>query len=113
MKRGIKKESQYKIVYTQGKRQVGGKVIVCYKRHGTDGILPGFVASKKVGNACQRNRAKRLMREIFREIEGRIIEKNVWIVFIASFDPSKVKYLDLYEDVEKSLTRAGLISASG
>jgi ribonuclease P protein component len=80
-------------------------------RSDNGGILPGFVASKKVGKAYQRNRAKRLMREAFRKLRERISEENLWIVFIASFRPSEVSFLEIREDVEDSLGRAGLISS--
>jgi hypothetical protein len=53
------------------------------------------------------------MREAYRKISGRISEKNLWIVFIASFDPSETSLGQLTEDVESSLARAGLISNGG
>ncbi len=115
--KGLKKNRQFGLVYREGKRQAGTKITILYlERSGegekeNTGILPGFVASKKnVGKAYQRNRAKRLMREIFRKVEGRITEKNIWIVFIASFRPEETSFQELLEDVISSMESAGLIS---
>jgi len=111
--RGLRKNRQFRTVYSRGEREIGNKVVICYLREGDEGILPGFVASKKIGKATKRNRAKRLMREIFRQLEHRITEEHLWIVFIASFRPEDTKYGELFEDIESSMKRAGLISTNG
>ncbi|MBN1163357.1 MAG: ribonuclease P protein component [Candidatus Krumholzibacteriota bacterium] len=112
--RKLKKNWQFREVYQEGKREAGEKIIIYYLRTESEGILPGFVASKKnVGKAYQRNRAKRQMREIFRKLQSRFIEQNLWIVFIASFRPTETSFQELLEEVERSLLRARLISSSG
>ena len=110
---GLTKDRQFRAVYRGGTKEVGKKVVIYYLREGSEGVLPGFVASKKIGKANQRNRAKRLMREIFRQLRERITEDNIWIVFIASFKPNETNYGELFEDVEGSMARAGLISTNG
>ena len=100
-------------MYRRGTKEVGKKVVIYYLREGSEGVLPGFVASKRIGKANQRNRAKRLMREIFRQLRGRITQDDIWIVFIASFKPDETNYGELFEDIEGSMARAGLISTNG
>jgi len=53
------------------------------------------------------------MREIFRTVQKRITEKNLWIVFIASFSPRESTFHEILEDVERSLGRAGLLISNG
>ncbi|MDD4857940.1 MAG: ribonuclease P protein component [Candidatus Krumholzibacteria bacterium] len=111
--RGLKKNGQFRLVYSEGTREAGKRVIVYVLRRDCEEIVPGFVASRKIGKACQRNRAKRLMRETFRRLQDRIVEKNLWIVFIASFRPQECTFQEIFQDVESSLGRAGLISTNG
>ena len=111
--RSLKKNSQFRLVYSEGKREAGTKVVIYFLKLDSDCVVPGFVASKKIGKACQRNRAKRHMREIFTRLEGRFVDTNLWIVFIASFRPKESSFHEILADVESSLGRAGLISANG
>ena len=68
--RSLKKNSQFRLVYSEGKREAGTKVVIYFLKRESDGVVPGFVASKKIGKACQRNRAKRLHERDIQEIGG-------------------------------------------
>jgi ribonuclease P protein component len=111
--RRLEKNSQFRLVYSEGKREAGTKVVIYFLKHESDGVVPGFVASKKIGKACQRNRAKRHMREIFTRLKDRFADTNLWIVFVASFRPKECTFHEILADVESSLGRAGLISTNG
>ena len=107
---GLKKNLQFRQVYREGRREAGKRVTIYYLYREREGLFPGFVASKKnVGKAYQRNRARRLMREAFLELKKRFVKRNLWIIFVASFDPGETDYSELKEDIENSLIKAGLI----
>ena len=110
----LKTTKQFRTVYRDGGRARGERIAVRFLPRETGGIVPGFVASRKnVGNACQRNRAKRWMREIYRRIRPHLAVENAWIVFIAAFRPPETTLSELIADVESSLARAGILSGRG
>ena len=57
----LTKQSEFQKVYGNGTKRVG-RLVVVYLLSAND-FGSGVVASRKVGGAVQRNRAKRLMRE--------------------------------------------------
>ncbi len=63
----LRKPSEFRCVYESGKRFEGRLMTVFILSSETDFQRLGITASKKaIGNAVQRNRAKRLLREAFR-----------------------------------------------
>tara|TARA_B100000676_G_C17226354_1_gene411673 strand:+ start:69 stop:398 length:330 start_codon:yes stop_codon:yes gene_type:complete len=63
----------------------------------------GLIASKKLGNAVERNRAKRRVREAIRT--NNLIEKlqNLRFVLILKKTVLKVPFIDLKQEIEKFL----------
>ncbi len=63
----IKARHEFQIVQTQGRRVATRFVtlLVLTNQHSVDRL--GLIASRKFGNAVMRNRAKRRLREIFRQ----------------------------------------------
>jgi len=62
----------------------------------------GYTATKKIGNAVKRNKAKRIMRELAKKIliKGKI---NTYFVLIAKPSILEANFIDLLNELEKSI----------
>jgi len=74
----VRKSDEFNRIIKKGKRLSGASMTLFVIRDGVD-VRAGFTAAKKVGNAVKRNRAKRLLREIFRQCKGRISQGCVTV----------------------------------
>jgi ribonuclease P protein component len=75
-----------------------------------DGIRKvGFTATKKVGNAVKRNRAKRRMRAMFCEFSNSL--KDGTYIFVAKVGLFETSHEKLHNDFKKILSRAKAITA--
>jgi len=72
----VKKNREFQFLFKKGECFVS-PAFACYYRVNKLGVNRlGLVASKKIGNAVVRNRAKRVMREAFRLSEPAFSEKT-------------------------------------
>ena len=58
-------------LYKRGKSIVTKAVVVYYRKNNTPFNRIGITSAKKIGNAVERNRARRIIRAAYREIEDR------------------------------------------
>lgn len=94
----MKGKNEFKALFQGGVRVKGRFLsIQVLKRNGAERRV-AFIASKKVGNAVQRNRAKRLMREMYRCIRQDFPEK-VDLAFIADRKILSCDFHALKDDV--------------
>jgi len=96
---------EFRHLYEVGRKAVGRfAVIYVIECQGSSGKhLVGFVASRKIGCAVERNRAKRLLREVYR-LNRQRLKNNTQIIFIAqvairgrSFQEVEVDILSVFE----------------
>jgi ribonuclease P protein component len=82
----VRRTAEFEVVRTQGKRRDCGAFLLHLKEWSETERPPvrrlGAVASKRVGNAVERARAKRLLREVFRE-QQQLLPKNCDVVLTA------------------------------
>ena len=62
----------------------------------------GYTATKKIGNAVRRNKAKRIMRELAKKILIKC-KTNTYYVLIAKKSILDIKFSDLLEELEKKI----------
>lgn len=105
----LKKNKDFKNVYNKGKSKASRYLVIYKLENGLNHNRYGFSISKKIANAVGRNKIKRRLREIIREIEKK--EKIVFgydIIFIARKPVVDLNFHRLKADCNKLIKKMGL-----
>ena len=106
----LRNQRDFKNVYNKGKSRGSRFVVVLYRRNNLDYTRTAFVSSKKVGNSVERNRARRLMKEAYRSLRGRV-KKGYDIIFVARNTIIESKEQDVLKAMEKTMHACELLSS--
>ena len=91
----LKKNYEFKIVLTKGRFYIGKQLKIV--------IL-------KNGKAFQRNKAKRLIREAYKNLEEKIINGYSIVVLLKKdIDINDMKYIDIINEMENTFKKANII----
>ncbi|WP_140985748.1 ribonuclease P protein component [Asticcacaulis tiandongensis] len=102
----LKKRAEFLMANKAPYQARGGVVIQARKRDdGTDAIRLGFTATKKIGGATLRNRAKRRLREAARLLTPEYGRAGHDYVFIARATTLERDWQGLLDDVKRALIR--------
>ncbi len=104
----ICRNNDFRRIYARGKSYVSPLVVVYALKNRTKNVRVGITTSKKVGNAVQRNRSRRVIREAFRALAPQV-RPGFDLVLVARGKTPYVKSTDVRRQLERQLQAAGLL----
>ncbi len=103
------RSSDFRVIREQGCRQVGRHLVANWSlREDARFSRVGVIASKRIGGAVVRNRAKRLLRESFRQLQCRMTT-TMDLILIARQSMVSRDLKQVMDTLEGILSRAGLL----
>ena len=109
----LKKNKDFKNVYSKGKSKASRYLVIYKLENNLNYNRYGFSISKKIANAVGRNKLKRRLREIIREIEKKEkINLGYDIIFIARKPVVDLDFNELKADSKKLIKKMGLYKSS-
>ena len=103
----LRKKKDFERLYKKGKSCGDKYVVVIHINNRLPHVRKAFLASKKVGGAVQRNRAKRLMKESFRKIEKEC-KPGTDILFIARKTIVERNCAEVEASMRRAVEKSGL-----
>ena len=100
----IKKSKDFSLIYNKSQKMHTKYAIIFIKENMNNEQRFGFVASKKTGNAVQRNRIKRLFKEFVKTHKNKFRENTDYIFVGKSALKENIKNLK-YKDIEKDVIK--------
>jgi ribonuclease P protein component len=105
----LRNKKDFSRLYKKGKSAGGKYLVLFYVRNEYPYKRRAFLASKKVGNSVERNRARRLIRESYRHQEEHIKE-GFDILFIARNTIKGAKCPDVEQSMKILLKKNDLLT---
>lgn len=104
----LRKKSDFSSIYNKGKSVGDRFVVIFYRRNFLPYNRTGFLASKKVGNSVKRNRARRLMKESYRNLKDEL-PLGYDFIFIARNTISDKKFADVDKSIRSAIKKTGVM----
>jgi len=104
------KNNDFRRAYSKGKSYVTPVVVIYVRKNRMHLGRVGITTSKKIGNAVERNRARRVIREAYRQLAPQV-RSGFDLVFVARGKTPFVKSTEVKKHMEKQLRTAGLLLA--
>lgn len=104
----LKENKDFRRLYYRGK-SIASPCLVTYVMKNKSGkVRVGITSGKKIGKAVKRNRARRVIRAAYYQLNGRF-KCSCDIVFVARTRTTEVKMQKVLADMEKQLLQLGVI----
>lgn len=105
----LRNQSDFTRVYNRGKSTGSKFVVVLFNKNNLDYSRTAFVASKKVGNSVCRNRARRLMKAAYHNLQSKFVS-GYDIVFVARAGITETKESEVEKSMFGAAKSAGLFN---
>lgn len=105
----LKENKDFKTAYYRGKSFVHPLLIVYVRKTRNPMIRIGITTGKKIGNAVQRSRCRRVIREAYRSVREELPSGGFDIVFVARRATAEVKSPAVTEAMRALFKKAGLL----
>lgn len=109
--RAICKNREFSRIYAKGKSYVHPQVVLYVLKNKNRPTRVGFTATKKIGNAVKRNRARRVMKEALAP-HLPADAKGFDLVLVARGQTPQLKSTQLSKTIAKLMQKAGLTSTA-
>lgn len=100
----LRKRSDFSAIYNKGKSMGERYIVLFYRKNDLPYCRTAFLASKKVGNSVERNRARRLMKESVRTSQVQLPDGYDFI-FIARNTIRNRKCADVKKSIEAAVKK--------
>ena len=104
----LKLNGDFRRLYNRGKAVTNPALVMYYSKNRAGNCRIGITTGKKIGNAVERNRSRRVIRAAYREIEDRI-NGNYDFVFVARSRTKYQKSTQLAQLMLSQLKEAGVV----
>ena len=104
----IKENRDFRRLYRKKISYISPALVVYFKENGAGFSRLGITVGKKVGKAVKRNRAKRVIRQAYRDLLP-LFSRNVDMVIVARKKSAEIKSFEAREELEKLLKKAKII----
>lgn len=105
----LTRNHDFRRAYARGKSYVSPVVVLYVLKNRQKILRVGITTSKKTGNAVQRSRSRRVIREAYRQLAQQV-KPGYDLVFVARGRTCHVKSTEVQRHMEKQLRAAGLMA---
>ena len=108
----LKSNSDFRRLYNRGKAVTDPALIIYYSKNRAGICRIGITTSKKIGNAVERNRSRRVIKEAFRKVCPRVMPCYD-IVLVARSKTKYIKSTRIEDIMTKIFENEGMLKTDG
>ena len=106
----LKKNYEYKKVISKVRFYLGKQLQIVFLKNSMNKKLLGIAVSTKAGKAYQRNRAKRLIREAYKNLESQVKnDYSIVILIKKEINLKDLRYRDIIGEMQDIFKRAQIL----